>query len=114
MLTPDQLLKTQLAMLPSGEVIGSQDNFVTWQIVFTPNTVKAEYANLLGASAMMYGVLNDITGGMEGLVELLEQAGADKLGGAVYNLVASAKVTMEAAQVGTAALAARKTQPPQK
>lgn len=107
MLTHDQILATSLVALPTGEIIGSQDGFVTFQTVFTPNTVRTEYVNLLGASAMLYGVVDAIEVGLDELVALLEREGADAVAAPVIAMIGSAKTAKAAAVEGMRSLADR-------
>ena len=116
MLSKEQLAQTLLCALPTGEVLGSQDGMQTYQIVFTSNTVHKDYANLLGASALLYKNLCDIGEGLEELVHILELDGKHDLAHAVVQLRASALIATAAATDGLIATADRHSppQPPQK
>ena len=114
MLTAEQLRNTQMVVLPTGEVLGTQDGFATFQTIFTPNTVRSEYANLLAASSLLYNCNVDITTGLEALVEALEETGANHVAASVVGWISAMKVAQASAIEGLPSLAARTNAPSKK
>lgn len=107
-LTKDEISRTILCALPTGEIVGSQDNFATFHVVFTPNTVRAEYVHLLAASSMLYNVAGDIEGGLDALVEVLEKhPELDAISAPVIQWGASLRLARTVAVEGLAAVAKR-------
>lgn len=107
MLTEAEIKATVFVQLPTGEVLASRDDFAKFHTVFTPNTVREEYANLLGAAGMLFNTLDAIEAGLDELVALLEKHGADAAAAPVMSMIAASKLARTAAIEGLPAVADR-------
>lgn len=107
MLTEDEIKATVFVVLPTGEVLASRDDFAKFHTVFTSNTVREEYVNLLGAAGMLFNTLDAIEVGLEELVTLLEKHGADLAAAPVVSMIAASKTARAAAIEGLPSLAHR-------
>lgn len=113
-LTHEQIMATTLCALPTGEIVGSQDGFRTFQTVFTPNTVRTEYRHLLQASALLYSVVDDTEKALEDLIAILESVpSTGPLADPIIAVVANMRRSKEIAVDGLAAVAARQVGSPE-
>ena len=107
MLTHEQLMQANLVTNERGEVFATFDNGKTAVLIFTRDSVHADFFNVLRTAVLLYQTSQHTSTLLDNLVTMAEDAGADILVPPLMNASASTSVVRNAAVEGIEKIIAR-------